>query len=205
MVRSALALTSIAVLLLVGCTTGGLDPEDSATTDPAADPATEQSGAPAEPIDPTDPACLIGDWLITQSAMQGFYDAVTAEAEGGVEFTIVGDTGLSFTSDSYEYTPSFTLELLLAGVAGQGVTTGSIGGGWTGAAGVITTTLGFNNLSTQVTIAGAAVDASELLGSIIASDPINQAPFDCSDPQAPVLQFEIGGGARTPVSLTPAI
>ena len=200
MSRSAVALTGLAVLMLVGCTTGGAEPDVPAANEPAA----EASEASADPIDPIDPGCLVGEWLITQSAMQGFYDAVSVDTEGGVEFTIVGDTGLSFTTDSYEYTPSFTLELSLAGVQGQGVTTGSLGGGWTGDGGVVTTTLGFNNLSTQVTIAGAAVDASELLGSIIASDPINQAPFDCSDPQAPVLQFETGVGSRTPVQLTPA-
>ncbi len=203
MSRSALALTGLAVLMLVGCTTGAAEPDDSITSDPDTS-ASEPSEASATPTDPTDPACLIGDWLITQSAMQGFYDAVSAGTEGGAQFTIVGDTGLSFTTDSYEYTPSFTLELSLAGVQGQGVTTGSLGGGWTGDGGVITTTLGFNNLATEVTIAGSVVDASELLGSIIASDPINQAPFDCSDAQAPVLQFETGVGSRTPVALTPA-
>lgn len=196
--RAPLALTATtALLLLAGCTT-------TVEADPAVDPdAADETSAPEEPTDPTDPACLIGDWRITQAEMQSFYDAVSATAEGLV-LTIDGDTGLSFTADGYVYTPSFTLLLDIAGIAGQGVTTGSIGGSYTGAEGVITTTVVDNSLSTIVTIAGVTQDASSELGAIIASDPINNAPFDCSDPDAPVLQFDIGGGARTPVALTPA-
>ena len=197
-----LALTAAAaVLALAGCSTSG-------GTDAEGDPDASASDGATEPdavVDPTDPACLVGDWRITQAEMQGFYDAVTAQTDGGgVEFTILGDTGLSFTTDQYEYTPSFTLELLFADVSGQSVTTGSIGGGWTADAGIITTTLGFNNLATQVTIDGTPVESDELIAGIIASDPINAVPFDCSDPGAPVLQFDTGSGARTPVALTPA-
>lgn len=195
--RAPLALTATALLVLAGCSTGG---ETDAETDaPVASPDVSDEA----PIDPTDPACLVGDWLITQDQMQSFYDAVSGTTEGLV-LTIEGDTGLSFTADTYVYTPSFTLLLDIAGVQGQGVTTGSIGGSYAGTDGVITTTVGDNSLSTIVTIAGVTQDASSELGAIIASDPINSAPFDCSDPDAPVLQFDTGGGARTPVALTPA-
>jgi hypothetical protein len=195
--RAPLALTATAALLLLaGCSTpADADPE---VDDDAAGESTE----PEAPTDPTDPACLIGDWRITQDQMQSFYDAVSGSTEGLV-LTIEGDTGLSFTADSYVYTPSFTLLLDIAGVQGQGVTTGSIGGSYTATEGVITTTVGDNDLETIVTIAGVTQDASSELGAIIASDPINEAPFDCSDPDAPVLQFDTGSG-RTPVALTPA-
>ncbi|OYX53347.1 MAG: hypothetical protein B7Y93_07785 [Micrococcales bacterium 32-70-13] len=198
--RAPLALTAstAALLLLVGCTTSS---EGDLAVDPGA-AASEEAEAPEAALDPTDPACLIGDWRITQEALQGFYDGVSGSTEG-LAFTVEGDTGLSFTADSYVYTPAFTLLLDIASVQGQAVTTGSIGGGWVGAEGVITTTVRDNSLSTIVTIAGVTQDASSQLGAIIASDPISNAPFDCSDPDAPVLQFDIGGGARTPVELTP--
>jgi hypothetical protein len=196
--RAALAATAVAVLVLTGCVPG-----DETETDPSAaasDPTTDPDAPVADPIDPD---CLIGDWLITESEMQSFYDAVSGSTEGLV-LTIDGDTGLSFTAEEYLYTPTFTLMLDIAGVMGEGVTTGSLGGTWTASAGIITTTLGANDLQTIVTINGVTQDASSTLGSIIASDPINQAPFDCTNPEAPVLQFDTGTGGRTPVALTPA-
>ncbi len=157
-----------ALLALTACSVG--EPTE-AETDGATDP---EASASSEPVDPTDPGCLVGDWRIAQDQMQVFYDAVSAASEG-LALTIVG----------------------------EGVTTGSIGGTWTADAGVITTAVGDNSLSTIVTINGVTQDASDLLGGIIASDPINEAPFDCSDPTAPVLQFDTGSG-RVPVALTPA-
>lgn len=185
-----------ALLALTACSVG--EPTE-AETDGATDP---EASASSDPVDPTDPGCLVGDWRITQDQMQVFYDAVSAASEG-LALTIIGDTGLSFTDTEYLYTPGFTLQLEVAGLVGEGVTTGSIGGTWTADAGVITTAVGDNSLSTIVTINGVTQDASDLLGGIIASDPINQAPFDCSDPAAPVLQFDTGSG-RVPVALTPA-
>ncbi len=197
--RAPFATTAVAVLLLAGCTAGDpVDPE----LEPS-DAAVDESSEPEAPSDPTDPACLVGDWLITEAEMQSFYDAVSGTTEGLV-LTIDGDTGLSFTADQYRYTPTFILRLDLAGVVGEGVTTGSLGGAYTAEGGVITTTVGDNDLQTIVTINGQTQDASALLGSIIASDPINQAPFDCTDPASPVLQFETGSGGRTPVALTAA-
>ncbi len=197
--RAPLTLAAVATaLVLAGCSAG-------TESGPAPDstPAATGSAASAAPLDPTDPACLVGDWRISQDEMQSFYDAVSGTTEGLV-LTIEGDTGLSFTTDTYLYTPSFTLVLDIAGIQGQGVTTGSIGGSYTGAEGVITTTVGENSLSTIVTIAGVTQDASSEIGSIIASDPINAAPFDCSNADAPELLFDIGNGDRTPVALTRA-
>ncbi len=192
---AVLAAASLLPLLLVGCTT-------SSEGDLAVDPDAPASAEPEAPADPTDPACLIGDWLITEAEMQSFYDAVSGSTEG-LQLTIDGDTGLSFTADSFTYTPDFTLRLDIAGVAGEGVTTGSLSGGWSAADGVVTTTVGSNDIDVQVSIAGTEVDASDSVGSIIASDPINQAPFDCSVPAAPVLQFDTGTDARVPLTLSP--
>ncbi len=196
--RAPFAVTAAAatLLALTGCVGPGDEPEPE--TDPSADASVE----PTADADPSDPGCLIGDWRITQEQMQVFYDAVSSASEG-LSLTIVGDTGLRFTETDYLYTPGFTLQLEVSGVSGEGVTTGSIGGTWTADAGVITTTVGDNNLSTIVTINGVTQDASAVLGGIIASDPINEAPFDCSDPAAPVLQFDTGSG-RVPVALTAA-
>jgi len=197
--RAFLALTAVALLVLGGCSTGD-------ETEAKLDPSAAASGAPgeAEPpsTDPLDPSCLIGDWVLTQDQMQSFYDAVASES-GGITFTAEGSAGLSFTAADYRWTPEFTLILEIAGLEGKGVTTGTLGGTYTAAAGLITTTVGDNNLSATVTVNGATQDGSELLGAFITSDPINDTPYDCSDPEAPVLQFETATG-RTPIVLAPA-
>lgn len=192
-------LTAALLLTLVGCSTG--EPTE-ADTDGTTAPDAGASSEPSEAVDPTDPACLVGDWRITQEQMQVFYDAVSSSSEG-LALTIDGDTALSFTATDYRYTPEFTLRLEVVGVVGEGDTTGTLGGTWTGADGVITTSIVDNDLSTIVTVNGVTQDASDILGSIIASDPINNAPFDCTNPAAPVLQFDTGSG-RVPVALTPA-
>lgn len=194
--RASLALTAVALLVLAGCTPG--DSTD-AETDPS-DGVSTESEAPS--TGPLDPACLIGDWVLTQDQMQSFYDAVASEADG-ITFTAEGQAGLSFTATDYRWTPEFTLSLEVAGLEGQGVTTGTLGGTYIASEGVITTTVGDNNLAATLTINGATQDGSELLGAFITSDPINDTPYDCTDPDAPVLQFETATG-RTPVVLTRA-
>lgn len=191
------ALGAAALLVLTGCSGG--DETDTAGVETSPSASEEASEVPS---DPTDPACLVGDWVLTEAAMQGFYDAIASEVEG-ITFVATGQAGLSFTPTDYRWTPEFTLNLEVSGVEGQGVTTGTLGGTWTADEGVITTVLGDNSLTTTVTVNGVTQDGSELLGGILASDPINNTPFDCSDPNAPVLQFETSSG-RTPVTLTRA-
>ena len=197
--RASLAFTAVALLALAGCTTGD---STEAEVDPEAPISGEGVETDAPPADPLDPACLIGDWVLTQDQMQSFYDAVASEAEG-ITFTAEGEAGLSFTATNYRWTPEFTLNLEVAGLEGQGVTTGTLGGTYTASEGVITTTVGDNNLAATLTINGATQDGSDLLGSFISSDPINNTPYDCSDPNAPVLQFETATG-RTPIVLARA-
>ncbi len=195
-VRSAIATTAALLLVLAGCSAGGATDAEVEPTDASAEGSTET----ATPSDPLDPACLVGDWVLTQEQMQSFYDAVASEAEG-ITFTAEGSAGLSFTATDYRWTPEFTLVLEVAGLEGRGATSGTLGGTYTAADGVITTTVGDNNLSATLTINGAEQDGSEILGAFITSDPINDTPYDCSDPDAPVLQFETATG-RTPVVLT---
>ncbi|MER3390819.1 MAG: hypothetical protein RJQ01_12435 [Microcella sp.] len=196
--RAVTAVTIAGVLVLAGCGA----PAGDADTEPE-DAAVEEPTAPEEePIDPTDPACLVGDWQIAEDQMQSFYDALAVGIDG-IEFAVDGSVGLSFTADEYRYTSDFVLDLTVeGGTTGEGVATGGLGGTYTAEDGVITTTLVDNDLSVIVTVMGQTIDGSDLAGGLLLSDPINDAPFDCSS-GAPVLQFETGSG-RTPVALTPA-
>lgn len=193
---ASLAAASLLALLLAGCSTGAESPEGGPSAEASADGDTP---APA-PADPTDPACLIGDWVITEAQMQSFYD-VLSDPVNDVFVTVEGETGLSFTADTFEYTPNFVLNLEISGVEGEGVTSGSLSGSWSASGGVLTTEVGENSLTSEVTVLGVTQDGTELLGSFITSDPINSAPFDCSDPAAPVIEFETTTG-RTPIVLS---
>lgn len=195
--RASLTLSAVALLVLAGCA-----PDGGTDAEPDSPVSAEGVETEAPSSDPLDPACLVGNWVLTQEQMQSFYDAVASEAEG-ITFTAEGSAGLSFTATEYRWSPEFTLILEVAGLEGRGETTGTLGGTYTAAEGIITTTLGDNNLAATLTINGAEQDGSELLGSFITSDPINDTPYDCTDPEAPVLQFETSTG-RTPVVLTRA-
>jgi hypothetical protein len=197
--RATTAITMAAVLALAGCTPGESDAEPA----PVDEAGTGGTGTTVEESpDPTDPACLVGDWQIAEDQMQSFYDATTGEVEG-ITFEVVGGVDLSFTVDEYRYTSDFTLLLDVEGAgSGEGVATGGLGGSYTAEDGVITTTLVDNDLAVVVTVLGQTIDGSDLAGGLLESDPINEAPFDCSTGN-PVLQFETSTG-RTPVELTPA-
>lgn len=197
--RAAVATTAIAILLVAGCSAGdAAEPE----VDPTITGVDAADGDETPSSDPLDPECLIGDWVLTQEQMQSFYDALGEETDG-ITFIAEGSAGLGFTATDYRWTPEFTLNFEVAGVMGQGITSGTLGGTYTASEGIITTTVGDNNLSATVTINGATQDGSDLLGAVISSDPINDTPYDCSDPDAPVLQFETATG-RTPIVLTRA-
>lgn len=203
-----------ATVALAGCTspTGG-DAEDasaavesvdstpqeaSESPDPDAESETEAAPEPtaAPELDPD--TCLIGDWLIAEDQMQQFYDSIDTPAE----FTVSGDTGLSFTEDSYEYTPDFTLKLLIVGQTGEGSVTGSVAGSYTTDGDIVTTSNENNDVSTLVTVGGQTMSGDDTFDSFMSISPINSAPYECTS-QGPILMFENGSSDRVPMELTP--
>jgi hypothetical protein len=192
MTRLALALPAltIAALALAGCSTTP-DPEPGATSTTAPSPAPEEETAAAGP------ECLVGDWYISQEQMQSFYDAVNAENE--VTITIEGGTGLAFTESAYTYTPEFALKLLVAGLEGTGTIDGGISGDYTADESTITTAHEVSDVTLTVEVAGQVIDGADLIGSILASAPINSAPYECGA-DGPIIQFDTGSG-RVPIQL----
>lgn len=194
--RSASVLTlAVAALAVAGCTA------ETAETDPEGTTGGESTSGSDGAVDQA--TCLIGDWRISEEQMQRFYDAVAAEAGGGLEMTIDGDTGLSFTDVAYAYSPDFTLMLSFdAGVDGTGTITGSIRGDYEAAEGVIATSHNESDVSMTVDVGGFEMDGSELFGDILASHPFNEAPYECTADEV-VIEFSTGDG-RVPLTLTPA-
>jgi hypothetical protein len=193
MSRLSLAVPVLALAVgLVGCTAAPV-------TDPGSEASSAPSTAPEEEAVAGGPECLVGDWYITQEEMQGFYDAVTAETGAG--FTIDGGTGLTFTESTFTYTPQFTLLLDLAGTTGTGTIDGAISGNYSADDTTITTSQETSDAVLTVEIGGVVQDASALFGDILAASPINTAPYECTA-DGPLIQFDTGGGTRTPVQLT---
>lgn len=188
---SALPVLAIAALALAGCSSA---PESGAEEHVTSAP----SAPPEEEAAATGPECLIGDWSITQDQMQSFYDAVSAD--NGVAITIEGGTGLSFAAATYTYTPEFVLKLDIAGMTGTGTITGGISGDYTADESTITTSHEVSDVTLTVDVGGQVIDGAELLGSILASAPINSAPYECGA-DGPIIQFDTGSG-RVPIQLT---
>lgn len=210
------AAIAAALVLLAGCSSGGEgqegaaaqapdpgeeDPAPANTSPTETIPATPETAEPAEPEEPAlaadDPACLVGDWLITEASMQEFYDSMDTPAV----FTVNGDTGLTFEAETYEYTPGFTLDIDINGMGASGTLTGSIAGSWTASGGVITTSNEENDIDLQVTVAGQRMDGTDLGEGFLAMSPINSADFRC-EPSGPVIAWQ-GGSGPLDVHLSP--
>lgn len=140
--------------------------------------------------------------MVTESEMNAFYDAVESQISEPVSFSIRGEAGLEFTETTYEWTPSFTLELELAGVTGSGDAGGSISGTYTTADSVLMTEVVESAMTMSIEVAGQTFDGSELGNGFITSVPFVNSPYSCDGP-TPVIMFETID-ERHPVTLTPA-
>lgn len=164
-------------------------------------PPVESEPAPSG----ADGGCLVGDWVITNAEMNGYYDALeTTLPGGGVAIDITrGEVRLSFTDTDYVYTGDFDLTLDAAGQTGTGVTTGTVNGTWEVVDGRIQTTLGESNLDVSVTVAGITLNGSDVANGLLDSVPIVNSPFDCAEPTIGFLVDE-PTDARHDITLTPA-
>jgi len=218
--------------LLVGC--GGGDDSavtiDSATTVDATDQtgATSTDDTTAAAIEVTDPpstdapletdppppvtevavddgSCLVGNWVVTEAEMNGFYGAVTSTLDAPITISVVGSAPLSFGADgTYGWQPDFALTVEVAGQRGTGVTAGTITGNWSAVDGVVTTASDVNALTVSITIGGTTVNGADLTNGLLNSSPVNGVTYSCDGP-TPVLDFKTADPAVTvPVTLTPA-
>jgi hypothetical protein len=172
----------------------------SACAPPAAEPGTTAAPAPVAAPPLTGPGCLVGDWMIEQDQLQVFYDSVAEASGGGIEFTVDGDTGLSFDGDRYVYTPDLSLTLNAGGVEGVGVLAGTIEGTYTAADSIITTTTDTTDVSYTYSVGGVPQDASSAFAEALQRAPISGGEYECTD-LGPLIQFDNGFG-RVPVQLT---
>lgn len=186
------ALGLAAATVLGGCTTGTDEPDaasgDTEVEEPADEGLTTDLGG----------ECLVGDWIITEEEMQGFYSQLAAE--NGFDIVVSGSTSLDFTADRYEYVPDFTIEMTVSGQEATGSATGSVQGDYSVADGVITTENDVAAIVMPITVNGVEMDASDIGNGVISSHPINSVTYHC-EAGAPVIDF-ITSSSTHPVALT---
>lgn len=190
-----------------GATTTTAAPATTTTTTEATTTTTTTTTLPpttttTEPEPEPDPTCLVGAWVVPQDQLTRFYDALAVDAGGGeLQFEIVGQMLLTFGEDTYQYLPDFFLQVEVAGLTGTGDVSGSITGSYTVADGIITTSNESNDTRLTIDVMGQSIDGTDILNSILASAPINSAPYECVGEDL-VIGFETGSG-RIPITLSP--
>lgn len=196
------AVATVAVTEPAETTTTTVAEATADTTPPETDPPPTAASEPAVDFDGT---CLVGDWVVTEDEMNGFYEGVTATLGTPVTITVEGSAPISFHADhTYAWAPAFTLAVEVLGQVGTGVSGGSITGDWSAADGVLTTAAEVNELDVQVTIAGVTLDESDFANGLLDGSPINGVTYSCDGP-TPVLNFLTGDPDITvPVALEPA-
>ena len=197
-VRALAAVSLLSLATLTACASPADEPADTESIE-------TESSASAEPEEEmaTGPACLIGDWYIAEDQMQNFYSALSTTNDG-LDISVEGGTGLSFTGDTYTYTPDFMIILEVSGTGGEGSITGAISGDYDASDTVITTSHEESSIAMTVTVGGVSIDGTDLTESFLNSAPINSAPYECGN-DGPVIQFSTGDGNPTvPIQLTPA-
>jgi hypothetical protein len=148
------------------------------------------------------PDCLVGDWTVTDSEMNAYYDAL-ASGIPNLSIDTVGNVGMTFTGTDYVYIGDFTLMLEVAGQSGSGDATGSASGTYVVEDGIINSELVSSDLNIVITVGGTTVDGSSLGNAFLAANPLVDTPVSCD---GPTLMFQSGetGATRHPVVLTPA-
>jgi hypothetical protein len=180
--------------------------EPPAATEPPTDGAIEESVAPTSSAPEPDAGdCLVGDWVVTEEQMDGFYSGLMSTLEAPLTIDTVGSAPLTFAADgTYEWAPGFTLTVEVAGATGSGEVSGTITGNWTATEGVVTTSSDLNALVVSITVNGVVFDGADLANGLLNSTPINGVTYSCDGP-TPVLDFKTADPSVTvPVTLTPA-
>ncbi|HSP28261.1 MAG TPA: hypothetical protein VLN74_06900 [Ilumatobacteraceae bacterium] len=175
---------------------------DPPVTDP---PATDPPATEAPAGDAGDGECLIGNWVVTEAQMDGYYAGLMGTLDAPISLDTSGSAPLSFGADgTYEWAPGFALAVEVAGQSGNGEVAGTITGDWTAVDGVVTTSSDVNALTVSISVNGVAFDGDDLANGLLNSSPVNGVTYSCDGP-TPVLDFQTADPAVTvPVTLTPA-
>ncbi len=186
-----------------------VETEAPVETDAPVDTAPEPVVTEAAEEDTSTASCLIGEWVVTEAEMNGYYDALEATlgvAGPAPTFEITGQSLLTFTATEYMYDADFTLLLDVVGQEGTGDATGTVTGEYTVVGDRIDAQITSSDLDVVVNVGGVTLSGSELANGLLNTAPINRAPVSCD---GPTIGFALGDpedpeSLRHDVLLTPA-
>lgn len=166
---------------LVPTDTGDLPPITPLDTSDL--PTTAASTSPAGPttLGPTVVAgCPAGNWYLSQTELDSFYDTVGAMS--GVAFSFTGDAELDLRPDGTFAYVLTDFRLLQEGGGGVQVAVslvGTIEGTYEAAPALLTTTIVNPNVTAEATVDGEPVDATEMLAGFLGQFPFDDATYRC--------------------------
>lgn len=212
MFRRAPACLSVLVaasLSLSGCATlgagnnsSGAAPDSADTTPTGEGQSSEVLEVEAESSGPTNAECLVGDWIVTESELQGFYDTVNVSQ---ATFSIAGDMRLAFTDDTYQFLPDFALTLEISGIDAVGEIVGDVNGSYTADEETLSTAYeDSDNVEFVITVMGQEFDGKEMGDTFLAMFAINDAPYTCEADSLTVGYQNVDGEPVVPVEFARA-
>lgn len=143
-----------------------------------------------------DPSCLVGSWVITEEEMNAYYEVLAAnlgpadlDLDLGFDMDIVGEVTLDLDGSDYEYVADFDVFLAVAGLEGEGTSSGSVSGTYTADGGVIATETVSSDLTVTIDVGGMPMDGGDLSNGLLTDLPISGGPYGCD---GPTLSFQAG-------------
>lgn len=169
---------------------------DSLTT--AAESSEVLIEAEREPEAENHAACLVGDWLVSETELQKFYDTVDV---ADLQIAVTGGMGLAFEEDTYSFHPDFKIVLDISGFEGTGELYGDAFGTYTADDATVTTSAeNVDNIEFSIMVMGQKFDGKEMSDSIFAMFAINEAPYECSNDELVIGYQNVDGEPVVPVT-----
>lgn len=177
--------------------------EPPSTEPPVTEPPATDPPVTEPPID--DGRCLVGEWVVTEAEMDGFYSGLMGTVDAPLTIDTTGSAPLTFAADgTYAWAPGFALVVEVAGQTGTGDVGGTITGDWSAADGIVTTASDVNALVVSISVNGVTFEGDDLANGLLNSSPVNGVTYSCDGP-TPVIDFKTADPSVTvPVTLTPA-
>lgn len=186
---------------LAGCS-GGSETPDSADPGTSSSDGTSRDDDGDDEGDSDDPGCLIGDWIATDSGLEGWYSAFVPN-EDVVVNSVTGEILMSFSDTDFIFS---TRELTVSmSIGDQEVRTkmtgGTAGTYFTSPGGIMSTTVETSDLDAKASVSGIEFSASELGLDLEGAGSF--AGYECTGGNL-VLETQSAGSGTALIALEPA-
>lgn len=151
----AIVIAAVSLTSLTGCSGGFGVPGPSSPGTSDEDSVTEGDSDGA--------GCLIGDWVATESGLEGWYSAFLPD-EGVTVNSVLGEILLSFSVTDFIYTTrEITVSMTIADQDALTLITGGVAGTYeTSPGGIMSTSIDSSDLAGSATVSGITFTTEEL-------------------------------------------